>query len=95
MPITTCTSLFIPTTVLLVQAIEVAQIIDQSLDEGDSRLVLQCVEIAESQLSSFVRMKIQSLPLESEASFLQCFSAAWVYSKVVLLGVSFHEQERR
>ncbi|XP_021844251.1 fanconi-associated nuclease 1 homolog isoform X1 [Spinacia oleracea] len=77
------------------EAIEVAQVMDQSLDEGNSKLVLQCIEIAEYQLSSYFKMKNQALPLESEAPFLQRFSAAWVNSKVVLLGVSFHEQERR
>ncbi|XP_021765063.1 fanconi-associated nuclease 1 homolog [Chenopodium quinoa] len=77
------------------EAIEVAQIMDQSLDEGNSKLVLQCIEIAELQLSNYIRIKDQSLPLESKAPFLQCFSAAWVNSKIVLLGVSFHEQERR
>ncbi|XP_048496943.1 fanconi-associated nuclease 1 homolog isoform X4 [Beta vulgaris subsp. vulgaris] len=77
------------------EAIEVAQIMDQSLDEGNSKMVLQCIERAKSQLSSYVELKKQSVPLESEAPFLQCFSAAWVNSKVVLLGVSFHEQERR
>ncbi|XP_057526290.1 fanconi-associated nuclease 1 homolog isoform X2 [Amaranthus tricolor] len=77
------------------EAIEVAQIMDQSLEEGNSKLVLQCIEIAEYQLSSDFMMKSQSLPLKSEVSFLQCFSAAWVNSKIVLLGVSIHEQERR
>lgn len=80
---------------LLVQAIEVAQIMDQSLEEGNSKLVLRCIKIAEYQLSSYFMMKSQSLPLKSEVSFLQCFSAAWVNSKIVLLGVSIHEQERR
>lgn len=88
---------FLPRSDLLAyeEAIEVAQVMDQSLDEGNSKLVLRCLEIAESELSSYVRLKSQSLLLESEAPFLQCFSAAWVNSKVVLVGVSFHEQERR
>lgn len=94
-PIETSSEFPFPTSVLLVQAIEVAQIMDQSLDEGNSKMVLQCIEIAKSQLSSYIELKKQSVPLESEAPFLQCFSAAWVNSKVVLLGVSFHEQERR
>ncbi|KAL9270059.1 Fanconi-associated nuclease 1-like protein [Drosera capensis] len=55
------------------EAIEVAQIMDESLDENQS--VVPEAEIV--------------------PAFLQCFSASWVYSKVVLLGVSFLESEHR
>lgn len=68
---------------------------DQSLDEDNSELVLRCIEVAESQLSSYSRVKKQSLPLNLVARFLECFSAAWIHSKVALLGVSYFEQQRR
>ncbi|KAF7150610.1 hypothetical protein RHSIM_Rhsim02G0071300 [Rhododendron simsii] len=45
-------------------------------------------------LSAFL-LETRSLTSESPEAFLSCFSAAWVYSKVVLLGVSFLERERR
>lgn len=68
---------------------------DQSLDEDNSELVLRCIEVAESQLSSYSRVEKQSLPLNLVARFLECFSAAWIHSKVALLGVSYFEQQRR
>ncbi|KAK9672612.1 hypothetical protein RND81_12G112200 [Saponaria officinalis] len=80
------------------EAIEVAQIMDQSLDEDNSDLVLRCIKIVESQLSSYLKKENHCYPPQSEeldASFLKCFSASWVYSKAALLGVSYYEQERR
>ncbi|GAB2221999.1 hypothetical protein Droror1_Dr00013196 [Drosera rotundifolia] len=79
------------------QAIEVAQIMDESLDEQNSEAVLRCIEISESHLSNSTTDIDQSLVTEMEMTlaFFQCFSASWVYSKVVLLGVSFLEQEHR
>ncbi|XP_010326919.2 fanconi-associated nuclease 1 homolog isoform X1 [Solanum lycopersicum] len=76
------------------EAIEVAQVMDESLDENNNELVSRCIEISASQVSSFVEEDRSSL-LGSMTAFLSCFSASWVYSKVILLGVSFLEHERR
>lgn len=78
-----------------VQAIEVAQVMDQSLDENSTEFVLRCIEVSDSRISNSSHEETRSLTSESPAAFLSCFSAAWVYSKVVLLGVSFLERERR
>lgn len=78
------------------EAIEVAQIMDQSLDEGDTELVLHCVMIADSRMmSDSMSDAHQSTTSRSVAMFHARFSASWVYSKVVLLGVSFLEREHR
>ncbi|XVF37850.1 hypothetical protein REPUB_Repub20aG0046500 [Reevesia pubescens] len=77
------------------EAIEVAQIMDQSLDENNFELVLRCIMIAESCISSSIEKFIDSTTPELMAAFLSCFSASWVYSKVMLLGISFLECEHR
>ncbi|MCD7461973.1 hypothetical protein HAX54_047477 [Datura stramonium] len=76
------------------EAIEVAQVMDESLDENNNELVSRCIEISASHVSSFVE-EDRSSHSGSMAAFLSCFSASWVYSKVILLGVSFLEHERR
>ncbi|GKV25046.1 hypothetical protein SLEP1_g34555 [Rubroshorea leprosula] len=78
------------------EAVEVAQIMDQSLDEGNTELVLQCIMISDSRIipDPFAKAR-QSTTTESVAMFLSHFSASWVYSKVVLLGISFLEQQHR
>nr|XP_016499777.1 PREDICTED: fanconi-associated nuclease 1 homolog isoform X2 [Nicotiana tabacum] len=76
------------------EAIEVAQIMDESLDENNNELVSRCIEISASNVSSFVE-KDRSAHSGSMAAFLSRFSASWVYSKVILLGVSFLEHEQR
>ncbi|KAG7599800.1 HIRAN domain [Arabidopsis suecica] len=70
------------------EAIEVAQLMDESLDNEDSRTVLKCIMIAETRISS------SSLDSAHAAAFNR-FTASWVYSKVVLLGVSFFENHKR
>lgn len=75
----------------LSQAIEVAQIMDQSLEENNSELVLRCIELSDSRISNST-VKGSESPL---VPFFSCFSASWVYSKVVLLGISFLEHENR
>ncbi|XP_009592314.1 fanconi-associated nuclease 1 homolog isoform X2 [Nicotiana tomentosiformis] len=76
------------------EAIEVAQIMDESLDENNNEFVSRCVEISTSNVSSFVE-EDRSAHSGSMAAFLSRFSASWVYSKVILLGVSFLEHEQR
>ncbi|KAK9265825.1 hypothetical protein L1049_001792 [Liquidambar formosana] len=77
------------------EAIGVAQIMDQSLDENDTDLVLRCLKISDSQISCSSVRAAQSSTTDSVSTFLSCFSASWVYSKVLLLGVSFLEREHR
>lgn len=79
----------------MLQAIEVAQIMDQSLDENNFELVLRCIMIAESHISSSPEKLIDSTTPELMATFFSCFLASCVYSKVLLLGISFLEHERR
>lgn len=77
------------------QAIEVAQMIDEALDGNNNELVLRCIKIAQSHISS-TRVKVtESSISESVVLFHSCFSALWAYSKVISLGVSFLERERR
>ncbi|RVW82603.1 Fanconi-associated nuclease 1-like [Vitis vinifera] len=77
------------------EAIEVAQIMDEALDDKNSGLVLRCISISNSRLFISCSKSTQSSASESAATFLSCLSASWVYSKVVLLGISFLERERR
>ncbi|XP_010500360.1 PREDICTED: fanconi-associated nuclease 1 homolog isoform X2 [Camelina sativa] len=57
------------------EAIEVAQLMDESLDSEDSRTVLKCIMISETRIFS------SSLDSAHHAAF-NCFTAPWVYSKV-------------
>lgn len=77
------------------QAIEVAQLMDESLDENDANQVLICLKIADSRMELPSENVSRSSILDSEAAFIFRFTASWVYSKVVLLGISFLERERR
>ncbi|XP_011656117.1 fanconi-associated nuclease 1 homolog isoform X3 [Cucumis sativus] len=71
------------------EAMEVAQLIDQALDEKDDKMVLRCVSVADSRVQPNQCTTSESVP------FFSCFSASWIYSKVVSLGVSFLERENR
>lgn len=75
------------------EAIEVAQIMDEALDANRSDVVLRCIKIAESCVST--ASPIQCSTSESVIRIHHLFTASWVYSKVVTLGISFLEQERR
>lgn len=66
----------------------------ESLDEDNMELVLRCTEISVSRMSTYSTENTSSTG-GSKDSFLSHFSASWVYSKVVLLGVSFLEREKR
>ena len=77
------------------QAIEVAQIMDQSLDENNTELVLRCLDISTLRMSNSSSKANHSSTSELPVTFFSCFSASWVYSKVALLGVSFLEREQR
>ncbi|KAK9991346.1 hypothetical protein SO802_026331 [Lithocarpus litseifolius] len=77
------------------EAIEVAQLMDEALDGNAVELVLRCIKISDSRISSSSMKTMESTTSELVATFYSSFSASWVYSKVVLLGVSFLERERR
>lgn len=62
-----------------------AQLMEESLDSEDSQTVLKCIMTAETRISSS----------SSESALFNCFTAPWVYSKMVLLGVSFLENQKR
>ncbi|CAM8914894.1 unnamed protein product [Rhodiola kirilowii] len=74
------------------EAIEVAQIMDQFIEENNLETVAQCIKLSDLGLSCTSEHAAQS---ETAASFLSRFSASWVYSKVVFLGISFLEKEHR
>ncbi|KAL9297408.1 hypothetical protein ACSQ67_023304 [Phaseolus vulgaris] len=75
------------------EAIEVAQIMDEALDANKIEVVLRCIKISESRVSTdFPDWYSTS---ESVSSIRHLFTASWVYSKVVTVGISFLEQERR
>ncbi|KAI9119507.1 hypothetical protein K1719_009383 [Acacia pycnantha] len=75
------------------EAVEVAQIMDEALDANDNDLLLKCIKIAESHVSTL--LPIQYSTSESVAAFCHLYTASWVHSKVVTLGISFLEQLRR
>ncbi|KAI3511622.1 hypothetical protein L1887_18778 [Cichorium endivia] len=69
------------------EALEVAQIMDESLEENNSSITMKCIAISDSRMSNQISKNL-SAPFPY-------FSASWIYSKVALLGVSFLESERR
>ncbi|XP_058102526.1 fanconi-associated nuclease 1 homolog isoform X1 [Magnolia sinica] len=73
------------------EAIEVAQVMDQSLDVNNMEMVMRCIEISEGCMSA----SLENASCSSMGTFLSRFSASWVYSKAVTLGISFFERERR
>lgn len=77
------------------EAIGVAQLMDEALEGNNDELVLRCIKMADSCISCSSMKGVKSSTSESMATFLSCFTASWVYSKVVSLGVSFFERERR
>lgn len=83
----------LPCITLVFQAIEVAQIMDEALDANRTDVVLSCLKIAESHVST--SLPIQYSTSESVSTIRHLFTASWVYSKVITLGISFLEQERR
>ncbi|XP_072071714.1 fanconi-associated nuclease 1 homolog isoform X2 [Arachis hypogaea] len=69
------------------------EIMDEALGANRTDTVLRCIKIAESHISA--ALPIQYLTSESVITIRHLFTASWVYSKVVILGISFLEQERR
>ncbi|KAI7982822.1 hypothetical protein LOK49_LG15G02078 [Camellia lanceoleosa] len=63
------------------------------IDENNNESVLRCIELS-ARVSNSSSGATQSSTSESLVTCFSCFSALWVYSKGVLLGVSFLECER-
>ncbi|XP_078172244.1 zinc ion binding/nucleic acid binding/hydrolase isoform X2 [Carex rostrata] len=78
------------------EAIQVAQVMDESLDNDNMKMVERCIEISQNYMCSSP-MEETSLISSSvfKPRFFSCFTAWWVYTKVLTLGVSVYERERR
>ncbi|KAJ1697006.1 hypothetical protein LUZ63_005518 [Rhynchospora breviuscula] len=78
------------------EAIQVAQVMDESLDKNNMKMVERCIEISENYICS---APVEETSLISacvfKPRFFSCFTAWWVYTKVLTLGVSVYERERR
>ncbi|GJN29529.1 hypothetical protein PR202_gb17757 [Eleusine coracana subsp. coracana] len=76
------------------EAIRVAQVMDEALDDNNMEMVTRCIDLSENRLCTMSKIEIatssQPLPL-----FFSRFSASWVYSKILTLGVSVYERDRR
>ncbi|KAH9312958.1 hypothetical protein KI387_027993 [Taxus chinensis] len=75
------------------QALAVSQIMDMALDANDMPKVTKCIEISSTYLANWQMDK--NLQTGFRSMFLARFSAAWVYTKILTLGVSVLEHERR
>ncbi|PWA41718.1 fanconi-associated nuclease [Artemisia annua] len=58
-------------------------------------MVLRCIAISDSRICSSATKSVQVSTFKQLSAPFPCFSASWIYSKVVLLGVYFLESERR
>ncbi|EPS62799.1 hypothetical protein M569_11990, partial [Genlisea aurea] len=76
------------------EAIEVAQIAVECVEQNKSALFLRCLKTCTSRMIT-VSEEGKSSCFCPETAFSMQFSASWVYSKVVLLGVSFLESDKR
>uniref|UniRef100_K3XV50 Fanconi-associated nuclease n=1 Tax=Setaria italica TaxID=4555 RepID=K3XV50_SETIT len=77
-----------------IQAIRVAQLMDESLDNNNMDLVTRCIDLSENRLCTMPKQENATSP-EHSPSFFSHFSASWVYSKILTLGVSVYERDRR
>ncbi|KAI3946577.1 hypothetical protein MKX01_014435 [Papaver californicum] len=75
------------------ESLEVAQIMDESLEGDDPVKVRSCTEISDARISSSLEALQSSTP--PIRTFHSSFSDSYVYSKVVTLGISYLERERR
>ncbi|XP_042433885.1 fanconi-associated nuclease 1 homolog isoform X2 [Zingiber officinale] len=76
------------------EAIEVAQIVDESLEANNVEMVTRCIDIADVRMCTGFTRK-HDFTTDPPPHFYSCFSASFVYSKVLSLGVSFFEREHR
>ncbi|KAH0464550.1 hypothetical protein IEQ34_007336 [Dendrobium chrysotoxum] len=77
------------------EAIEVAQIMDESIDQSDMEMTKRCIELSDNRMLSNFSEEILSSVSGTQLRFFHYFSASWVYSKLLTLGVSFYEREHR
>ncbi|XP_026419372.1 fanconi-associated nuclease 1 homolog [Papaver somniferum] len=75
------------------EALEVAQIMDESLEVDDHVKVKSCIELSDARISSSREAPQSSTP--PTMTFHSSFSDSYIYSKVVTLGISYLERERR
>ncbi|MCL7050723.1 hypothetical protein MKW94_002963 [Papaver nudicaule] len=71
------------------EALEVAQIMDESLEGDDADKVRSCIELSDARIS------ISGEATGPIRAFHSSFSDSYIYSKVVTLGISYLERERR
>ncbi|CAL5051309.1 unnamed protein product [Urochloa decumbens] len=76
------------------EAIRVAQVMDESLDNNNMDLVTRCIDLSENRLCTMTKQENATSP-EHPPLFFSRFSASWVYSKILTLGVSVYERDRR
>uniref|UniRef100_A0A0E0DXS0 Fanconi-associated nuclease n=1 Tax=Oryza meridionalis TaxID=40149 RepID=A0A0E0DXS0_9ORYZ len=76
------------------EAIQVAQVMDQSLDNSNMEMVTRCIELSEKRLSTAPKEE-NATRAEPPPSFFSRFSASLVYSKILTLGASVYERDRR
>lgn len=76
------------------QAIRVAQVMDESLDDNNMDLVTRCIDLSENRLCTMQKQENATSP-QHPPLFFSRFSASWVYSKILTLGVSVYERDRR
>ncbi|KAJ4814866.1 zinc ion binding/nucleic acid binding/hydrolase [Rhynchospora pubera] len=78
------------------EAIQVAQVMDESLDKNNMKMVERCIEISENYICSAPTEETSLISAcVFKPRFFSCFTAWWVYTKVLTLGVSVYERERR
>eukprot|EP01018_Ginkgo_biloba_P025395 Gb_10162 [translate_table: standard] len=78
------------------RALAVAQIMDMALEANDMPKVIRCIEKSSTYLTNQQKDgKLLSVFPESHVMFFSRFSAAWAYTKILTLGVSVLESERR
>ncbi|KAL5200769.1 hypothetical protein ABZP36_021972 [Zizania latifolia] len=76
------------------EAIQVAQVMDESLDNNNMEMMTRCIELSENRLNPALKEENATIA-EPPPSFFSRFSASWVYSKILTLGVSVYERGRR
>ncbi|XP_038974094.1 fanconi-associated nuclease 1 homolog [Phoenix dactylifera] len=77
------------------EAIEVAQVMDEYLDANNMDMVIRCIDVSDSHIQASLMEDTRSSILDSPPTFFSCFSASWVYSKVLTLGISVFEHKHR
>ncbi|PKA66139.1 Fanconi-associated nuclease 1 like [Apostasia shenzhenica] len=77
------------------EAVEVAQLMDEAIDENNMEMVCRCTNISVTRMLSHFSAEINSFHCQTQLGFFSHFSASWVYSKMLTLGVSVYEREHR